>query len=144
SEESSFYRKICQDLKKAKGIANFPIDGGGNHDDEWFKKVAEDLEVDLDDELLFNKKETNKGRQNNDGAKYKIQTLKLQLKELLSQPLVPRGVSTKYLTSGIVRDLADRLLNSSSCNSKILGMQKSKATEDLKLKKNYKKTSLKK
>ncbi|KAF0464168.1 P-loop containing nucleoside triphosphate hydrolase protein [Gigaspora margarita] len=167
-EESSFYRKICQDLKKANGIANFPIDGGvinsmkqridlarridqeehklqkGNHDDEWFKKVAEDLEVDLDDELLFNKKETNKGRQNNYGAKYKIQTLKLQLKELLSQPLVPRGVSTKYLTSGIVRDLADRLLNSSSCNSKILGMQKSKATEDLKLKKNYKKTSLKK
>ncbi|CAG8699020.1 6376_t:CDS:10, partial [Racocetra persica] len=67
-EESSLYRKICQELKKVNGIANFPIDGGiinsmkqridlarqidqeehklqkGNHDDEWFKKVAEDLE----------------------------------------------------------------------------------------------------
>ncbi|CAG8762306.1 4566_t:CDS:2, partial [Dentiscutata heterogama] len=120
------------------GIANFPIDGGvinsmkqrmdlarqidqeehklqkGSHDDEWFKKVAEDLEVDLDDDLLFNKKKTNEGGQSNDSAKYKIQALKLQLKELLSQPLVPRGVSTKYLTSGIVRDLADRLLDGSS------------------------------
>ncbi|CAG8458870.1 16842_t:CDS:10 [Cetraspora pellucida] len=166
-EESVLYRKICQELKKVNGIANFPTDGGvinsmkqridlarqidqeehklqkGNHDDEWFKKVAEDLEVDLDDDLLFNKKEINKGRQNNDPVKHKIQSLKLQLKRLLSQPLVPRGVSTKYLTSGIVRDLADRLLDGSSCNSKILGIQKSKATEDLKSKKNYKKTSLK-
>jgi hypothetical protein len=40
--------------------------------------------------------------------------MKLELKSLLSQPLIPRGISTKYLTSGIVRDLADRLLDESS------------------------------
>ena len=40
--------------------------------------------------------------------------MKFELKSLLSQPLIPRGISTKYLTSGIVRDLADRLLDESS------------------------------
>ncbi len=40
--------------------------------------------------------------------------MKSELKSLQSQPLVPQGISTKYLTSGIVRDLADRLLDESS------------------------------
>ncbi|CAG8494444.1 1111_t:CDS:10, partial [Scutellospora calospora] len=155
-EESILYRKICQELKKTDGIANFPINRGiinamkqridfarqiDQEEHKLQKAFADDLDVDLDDSPF---KKINKGRNNNDSAKYKIQTLRLQLKELLSQPLVPRGISTKYLTSGIVRDLADRLLDSSSCNSKILGVQKSKATEDLKSKKYYKKTSFKK
>ena len=43
--------------------------------------------------------------------KQRIKSLKAQLKTLLSQPVIPRGISTKYITSGVVRDLADRLLD---------------------------------
>jgi hypothetical protein len=46
--------------------------------------------------------------------------MKFELKSSLSQPLIPRGISTKYLTSGIVRDLADRLLDESSRKYKVL------------------------
>ncbi|CAG8779772.1 21148_t:CDS:2, partial [Dentiscutata erythropus] len=59
--------------------------------------------------------------------------------QLLSQPLVPRGISTKYLTSGIVRDLADRLLDESSHNNQIMGVKRTKATDDFKSRKSSKK-----
>jgi hypothetical protein len=40
----------------------------------------------------------------------RIKQMKQELKHMLAQPLLPRGVSARYLTSGIIRDLADRLL----------------------------------
>ncbi|CAJ0830333.1 1231_t:CDS:2 [Entrophospora sp. SA101] len=61
---------------------------------------------------MNNKSQTSKKQQN--FIKGKIKSMKLELDKLLSQPLIPKGVSTKYLTSGVVRDLADRLLDKSS------------------------------
>ncbi|CAG8461493.1 4303_t:CDS:10 [Diversispora eburnea] len=80
------------------------------HDDSWMKKAAEEFGIELDEDL-----------------------------QLLSQPLVPRGISTKYLTSGIVRDLADRLLDESSHNNQIMGVKRTKATDDFKSRKSSKK-----
>ncbi|CAG8774245.1 15456_t:CDS:2, partial [Acaulospora colombiana] len=71
-------------------------------------KAAEEFGIELDENLDVNE------RSNKHVRKDKIQSLKTQLRELLSQQLIPRGVSTKYLTSGIVRDLADRLLDEPS------------------------------
>ncbi|CAI2161477.1 7537_t:CDS:10 [Funneliformis geosporum] len=131
-EELSLYRKLCLKLKKTDGLTNFPVDRGilnsmkqriefagqidqeehklqkMNYDNDWIKKAAQEFEVDLDD----NVNDSNKGNQRQ--TKERIRSLKFELNSLLSQPLVPRGTSTKYLTSGIVRDLADRLLDESS------------------------------
>ncbi|CAH1758168.1 1880_t:CDS:2 [Entrophospora sp. SA101] len=82
---------------------------------------------------MNNKSQTSKKQQN--FIKGKIKSMKLELDKLLSQPLIPKGVSTKYLTSGVVRDLADRLLDKSSCNQTILGYKNIKATDDFKSKK---------
>src|SRR5438105_12691452 len=60
-----------------------------------------------------NKNKISKKQQN--FIKGKIKSMKSELNGLLSQPLIPKGVSAKYLTSGVVRDLADRLLDKSSC-----------------------------
>nr|CAG8433417.1 13248_t:CDS:10 [Entrophospora candida] len=133
-EELSLYRKLCQKLNKV-GIAEFPTNGGfvnmmkqrielarqidqdehklqkTNYEEDWYKKAAKDLDVDLDD----NSSQTSKKQQN--FIKGKIKSMKLELDKLLSQPLIPKGVSTKYLTSGVVRDLADRLLDKSSCRT---------------------------
>ncbi|CAG8518190.1 9584_t:CDS:10 [Acaulospora morrowiae] len=159
-EELSLYRKILGKLKKVDDIPNFPIDAGiinsmkqrinlakqidqeehklqkSSHDDGWLKKAAEEFGVELHEDLLKIKDGgDNEGLRNNQhNKKDRIRSLKAQLKELLSQQLIPRGVSTKYLTSGIVRDLADRLLDEPSHNSQIMGVKKTKATEDLKSK----------
>ncbi|CAG8442232.1 2032_t:CDS:2 [Ambispora gerdemannii] len=61
--------------------------------------------------------------------------MKVQLQSLLAETLIPRGISSKYLTGGVVRDLADRLLlDSDSLNPSLLGVKQTKATEDLKSK----------
>ncbi|CAG8605378.1 13268_t:CDS:10 [Rhizophagus irregularis] len=154
-EELSLYQKLCLKLNKVDGLADFPVDRGilnsmkqrinlarqidqdehkmqkMNHDNDWLKKTAQEFEIDLDDEEIVN--DSNRGNQKQ--IKEKIRSMKLELKSLLSQPLIPRGVSTKYLTSGIVRDLADRLLDESSHNSAILGVKNTKATDDLRSKK---------
>lgn len=41
--------------------------------------------------------------------KNKVMSLKNELKSLLSQPLVRRGISTKYITSGNRLDINDML-----------------------------------
>ncbi|KAG9296070.1 hypothetical protein G9A89_011922 [Geosiphon pyriformis] len=116
-EESALYRKICQKLKKDAGMDDFPLDRGiidamkqrislarmideeehkiqkSNHDTDWLQKAAQELEVDLDDE--------DKSKKKNAAVKGKIKAMKQQLRFLLAQPLVPRGVSTKYLTGGV-------------------------------------------
>ncbi|CAG8442223.1 2031_t:CDS:10 [Ambispora gerdemannii] len=74
-EEIVLYRKICQKLKKDEGLSNFPVDQSivkaikqritlarkidqdehklqkNNYDDDWLKKVAQDLDVDVDEDL---------------------------------------------------------------------------------------------
>ncbi|GBC06794.1 hypothetical protein RclHR1_07050002 [Rhizophagus clarus] len=157
-EELSLYRKLCLKLNKVDGLTDFPVDRSilnsmkqrinlarqidqeehkiqkMNHDNDWFKKTAQEFEIDLDDDEIVN--DSSKGSQKQ--IKEKIRSMKLELKSLLSQPLIPQGVSTKYLTSGVVRDLADRLLDESSHNSEILGVKNTKATDDLKARKKKK------
>jgi ATP-dependent RNA helicase DDX24/MAK5 len=55
--------------------------------------------------------------------------LRQQLKVLLAQPLMLRGLSAKYLTAGGSSSLADQMLSGSNHRS-MLGFAQSKATED--------------
>ena len=98
----------------------------GNHEKNWLREAAEAVEPDIDSDiglwcvflfpfhdpyndsyvdphlLAFPSKHKKKT------ANEKTAALKAELKEFLAQPLVARGVSTRYITSGsrsIVEDV---------------------------------------
>ncbi|CAG8666418.1 9671_t:CDS:10, partial [Ambispora leptoticha] len=138
-EEIVLYRKICQKLRKDRSLPDFPVDQSivkamkqrislarkidqeehklqkSNYDDDWLKKAARDLDVDVEEDLLNNKRGNDKNDDdgsniNTKNVKAKIKSMKAQLKSLLAETLIPRGISKKYLTGGVMPDLADRLL----------------------------------
>ncbi|KAG8760868.1 ATP-dependent RNA helicase [Serendipita sp. 396] len=73
-----------------------------NHEKHWLKVTAEALELDISDgdaELQNEKKN-----------QATIKSLKLRLQDLLEKPLVARGISKKFITSGS-RPIVDDLLH---------------------------------
>ncbi|KAG0253916.1 ATP-dependent RNA helicase [Actinomortierella ambigua] len=152
-DESFLYRKMCITLKKDNGIPEFPIDHGvvsemkkrltlakkiddlehrmakSSHEDDWMLKMAEEMDVILDEDLLNDpKKKDRKTKQHqqhdnddealgasvsagNERDRGKAKALRAELKAMLQKPLMPRGASAKYITGGAIRDLADRLRN---------------------------------
>jgi ATP-dependent RNA helicase DDX24/MAK5 len=59
----------------------------------------------------------------------KVQKLKSELKELLSEPLVARGISRRYITSGS-RSIADDLVNARN-HKKMIGVPNVSAGQDV-------------
>ncbi|KAI1316568.1 ATP-dependent RNA helicase [Mortierella claussenii] len=160
-DEVQLYRKICVTLKKDNGIAEFPIDRGvinemkkrvalakkideqehriqkAAHQDDWMLKSAEAMDIILDEDVL------NAGPQVKDkdddnsamtGRKNKIKAMRAELKAMLQKRLMPQGASAKYITSGSIRDLADRLRDSDNHNPLMPAHLKSTALEDIKAK----------
>jgi ATP-dependent RNA helicase DDX24/MAK5 len=98
-----------------------------NHNRKWMKETAETLGVDLELDLIryLKKKQTlffgysycfisnsdDEGKISSQKRRAKnsaMSSMKAELKYLLSQPLIARGISTRYITSGsrlIVDDL---------------------------------------
>lgn len=56
--------------------------------------------------------------------------LKEQLNHMLSQPLVMRGISSRYITSGGNAMFVESMLKGNS-HEKLLGMPKTRAVDDL-------------
>jgi ATP-dependent RNA helicase DDX24/MAK5 len=99
-----------------------------NHDRKWMKETADTLGVDLDSDFIRylpvyifflyldihfdysdsddEEKISNQKRKAKDGAMVRM---KAELKHLLSQPLIARGISTRYITSGSRRIVDDLL-----------------------------------
>ncbi|KAI8601371.1 P-loop containing nucleoside triphosphate hydrolase protein [Dissophora ornata] len=159
AEEVPLYRKICVTLKKDNGVADFPIDRSvitemkkrvalakkideqehriqkAAHQDDWMLKSAEAMDIILDEDVL------NAGPQAKDkdddnsamtGRKNKIKAMRAELKAMLQKRLMPQGASAKYITSGSIRDLADRLRDSDNHNPLMPAHVKSTALEDIK------------
>ncbi|KAI8139452.1 P-loop containing nucleoside triphosphate hydrolase protein [Fennellomyces sp. T-0311] len=125
-DELKLYQKLYRTVKKGAEYPDFPVDVGilnemrkrvalateidkiehqdqkSTHDENWMRQMAEELDVEYDEE---EHKKPNK-RSN----KIQLQNKKAELKHLLSQPMLPFGVSRKYLTSSTVTDLVDRLI----------------------------------
>ncbi|KAI0763081.1 DEAD-domain-containing protein [Trametes elegans] len=82
-----------------------------NHERNWLKEAAEAMEIDLDSDLASDDEGAvaAPSKQKRKALSAKTAALKAELKALLSQPLVARGVSTRYITSG-VRSIADDLV----------------------------------
>ncbi|OJA11403.1 hypothetical protein AZE42_03952 [Rhizopogon vesiculosus] len=101
-----------------------------HHEKNWLKETAEAMEIELDSDILSESEdESHPSKQRQKKNDVKTAVLKNQLKELMSQPLLSRGVSTRYITSGS-RPIADAII-SGEVHETMLGLKKSEAGDDL-------------
>ncbi|KAF9177077.1 ATP-dependent RNA helicase [Haplosporangium sp. Z 767] len=159
-DEVQLYRKMCVTLKKDQtgGIPEFPIDRSvinemkkrvalakkideqehriqkAAHQDDWMIKSAEAMDIILDEDVL-NAGPKSKSKDEDNSAmtarKNKIKAMRAELKSMLQTRLMPQGASAKYITSGAIRDLADRLRDSANHNPLMPAHVKSTALEDI-------------
>ncbi|PVG01923.1 DEAD-domain-containing protein [Serendipita vermifera] len=92
------------------------------HENNWLKVTAEALEIELSDE------ETIPEERNKDEG-VKIRNLKHQLNQLLTRPLMAKGISAKFITSGS-HSVVDELLHGTS-HEQFLGLRTTTAQEDI-------------
>ncbi|KAI9297206.1 DEAD-domain-containing protein [Neoconidiobolus thromboides FSU 785] len=119
-EELKAYRNICKALKRAN-IQEFPVDSllasklkarlalakqvdqlqhgldKDKADKSWLKKSADLLEIELDSDNLSSDEDVSKIK--NKKKQGQLEKLKYQLKELLKEPILGLGYSSKYLSS---------------------------------------------
>ncbi|KAF9475121.1 DEAD-domain-containing protein [Pholiota conissans] len=109
-----------------------------NHDRNWMRETAETLGVELDSDYLSEsdneEKLSTQKRKAKDG---KMQSMKAELKYLLSQPLIAKGVIRNYITSGST-SIVDDLL-SGDLNETMVGLKKAEAGSEMTLVKKKKK-----
>jgi ATP-dependent RNA helicase DDX24/MAK5 len=111
-------------------------------------KSAEAMDIILDEDILNAAPKSSKSKGGDDednsamtGRKNKIKAMRAELKAMLQTRMMPQGASAKYITSGAIRDLADRLRDSANHNPMMPAHIKSTALEDIKA---HKKTTKKK
>ncbi|KII87625.1 hypothetical protein PLICRDRAFT_124996 [Plicaturopsis crispa FD-325 SS-3] len=100
-----------------------------NHDRNWMKEAAEAMELELGSDLNSDSDDDGPSKQKRKGKAAKTAGLKNQLKQLLAQPLIARGVSARYITSGS-RPIVDDLL-AGQYNEAMVGLKKTEAGSDL-------------
>ncbi|KAF9929520.1 ATP-dependent RNA helicase [Linnemannia zychae] len=119
------------------------------HQDDWMRKSAEAMDIIIDEDMLnsaSNSSSRNKGGDDEDNSamtarKNKIKAMRAELKSMLQSKVMPMGASAKYITSGAIRDLADRLRDSANHNPLMPAHIKSTALEDIKAHKSGNKKS---
>ncbi|KAF5381368.1 hypothetical protein D9615_008304 [Tricholomella constricta] len=111
-----------------------------NHDRNWMKETAAAMEIELDSDYLSDDEDklANQKRKAKDA---KNAALKAELKHLLSQPLIARGVFAKYITSGS-RQIVDDLIAGAN-NETMVGLTKAEAGSSLVAPKKKKKQPVK-
>ncbi|KND04171.1 uncharacterized protein SPPG_01605 [Spizellomyces punctatus DAOM BR117] len=159
-QEVPVYKRICHILGKEDGIPEFPLDRSlltgikqrmalakqidelehrkqkTQHEKNWFKKAAEEADIELDEDFLDTKSATDKGNASTDAEearrKAKLQSLKAELSSLLAQPLVPKGISGLYLTSNVDSTLPDVLIDTAETDTKLPTHRRTTAAQDIK------------
>ncbi|KAI7875570.1 P-loop containing nucleoside triphosphate hydrolase protein [Lichtheimia hyalospora FSU 10163] len=146
-EEVKVYTKLCRTFRKGEQYPDFPVDLGilnemkkrvqlateidklehqeqkRNHEDNWLRNMAAEMDVDY---------EPDNTHQPSSKTDNKIRSKKGQLKQLLTKPMLPFGVSQKYITGGVIEGLADRIIENNKGKNKLLPTQAStKALEDI-------------
>ncbi|KAI0254642.1 P-loop containing nucleoside triphosphate hydrolase protein [Lactifluus subvellereus] len=106
------------------------------HDTKWMRATAEALDIELDSD--YQSDDTNGGprKRSNKARDARLGQLKAELRELLGQPLVARGVSIRYVTSGS-RPIAHDIL-AGEYHEGMIGVRKTDACADLVLQKEKK------
>ncbi|RPD75560.1 DEAD-domain-containing protein [Lentinus tigrinus ALCF2SS1-7] len=102
------------------------------HERNWLREAADAMEIELDSDLASDDDDegtTGPSKQKRKAAAAKTAALKAELKAMLAQPLVARGVSTRYITSG-VHSIADDMV-AGEYHETMVGLRKVEAGEDL-------------
>lgn len=101
-----------------------------NHERHWLKDTAEAMDIELDPDFMSaSEDESNPSRRQQKRTETKTASLKAELRELLSKPLLARGVSAKYITFGS-RPIADDLVEG-NVHETMLGLKRTDAGDDL-------------
>ncbi|KAH7887065.1 ATP-dependent RNA helicase [Phlebopus sp. FC_14] len=101
-----------------------------NHERKWLKDVAEAMEIEVDSDIMSASEDDSKpSKYQKKRFDAKTASLKAELKEMLSRPLLARGVSTRYVTSGS-RPVADDMI-AGNVHETMLGLKKTDAGDDL-------------
>ncbi|KAJ2963969.1 hypothetical protein NQZ79_g1049 [Umbelopsis isabellina] len=157
-EEVSLYKKLVLTLRDGEPYPDFPIDYSIqremkkhvelatkidkeehrlqkiNHDDDWMKRMADELDIEYDeDEHSVKKKKRKNAEDEEEETKIqtKVRAWKAELKHMCAQPLMPHGASQKYITGSTMQDLVERLLNSEK-NERLPASFVTKAIDDVK------------
>ncbi|GBE88760.1 ATP-dependent RNA helicase MAK5 [Sparassis crispa] len=115
-----------------------------NHDRNWLKEAAEAMEIELDSDFASASEGEGEGapsKRVRKATNAKTAAMKAELKQLLAQPLVARGVSTRYITSGST-SIADDML-AGEYHETMVGLKKVEAGSDLVPVKKRKKSKVK-
>ncbi|KAJ2488960.1 ATP-dependent RNA helicase [Coemansia sp. RSA 2050] len=157
-EERKLYYKMCDMLDK--DISLFPVDldlvgrlrprvdlareidlkehkmNKESHEKNWFKKNAEEMDIELDSDFMSSSDDEYGGRapQTEKHQKQLVQSLKAKLNQMLAKKVMGRGISARYLSSGLISDLAERLTDTSNTNTVIPTLLKESALETAKVK----------
>ncbi|KAG9028583.1 ATP-dependent RNA helicase [Tulasnella sp. JGI-2019a] len=103
-----------------------------NHDRNWMKKTAEEMEVEVDSDFMGESADEegmpSSGSKKHVKEKNQIASLKSELSYLLRQPLVARGISMKYITSGS-RSVVDEIVAGTN-HSAMIGVENTGAGRD--------------
>ncbi|KAJ2866551.1 ATP-dependent RNA helicase [Coemansia aciculifera] len=157
-EERKLYYKMCEML--SKDISLFPVDldlvgrlrprvdlareidlkehkmNKESHEKNWFKKNAEEMDIELDSDFMSSSDDEYGGKapQTEKHQKQLVQSLKAKLSQMLAKQIMGRGISARYLSSGLISDLAERLTDTSNTNAVIPTLLKESALETAKVK----------
>ncbi|KAG9104867.1 ATP-dependent RNA helicase [Ceratobasidium sp. 370] len=96
-----------------------------NHEKNWLKETAEALDLELDSDMEAENERSHEAKKHS----ARVHQLKQELKALLAEPLVARGISRKYITSGS-RPIADDLVSARN-HKDMLGLPRVSAGDDL-------------
>ncbi|KAF8905264.1 P-loop containing nucleoside triphosphate hydrolase protein [Gymnopilus junonius] len=100
------------------------------HDRNWMKETAEALGVELDSDFISDaESEDRPSNKKRKAQNREMAAMKAELGHLLSQPLLARGISTKYITSGS-RPIVDDIL-AGEFNETMLGLKKAEAGSEM-------------
>lgn len=103
-----------------------------NHERKWMREAAEALGVDVDSDVMSasdDDEEERGGKSRRKKANAQTNALKAELKALLAQPVIARGVSARYITSGS-RSIAHELVTGENHES-MLGIKKADARSEI-------------
>ncbi|TPX32316.1 hypothetical protein SeMB42_g07626 [Synchytrium endobioticum] len=110
------------------------------HEKKWLQKAADEAGIDINDGNLSPDSDdevrpqhgTTMSKKQRTIARGRLRNLRHELQHMLSQPILPMGVSGRYLTSGIVDGLPEVLMKTEGTDTLMPTFLPSRAVEDAK------------
>ncbi|KAJ1976816.1 ATP-dependent RNA helicase [Dimargaris verticillata] len=99
-------------------------------DMDWYQKSADAMGIEVDSDYIpkIKKLETKSQNAVSDGQ---VKLWKQELQNMLKAPIIPKSVSKRFVSSGLIHDLAKRLSDSTTYNSSMPTFEQRSAIEDL-------------